>query len=256
MATWRWGVAAGALAAAAVLGVSSCGDDDDDGGGAAAPPPLEADTLRLEIESAVVPEFAGTAASPTVRFRVVDGSGAPVNLEAEMATTTAVPRTSGPRFTLAMLQETGDYLSYYEADRAPAAYTFDGTKPTPATRKQASSPALTAQSLRQVSPGVYEYTFPAPNVTTGLDRTKTHTVAGWISEDPRGRGHRRGGRLAQLRPGRWDGAARPGGERRGVQQLPRDAPGARLAPLGRSSASPATRRRRATPRRTAPWTSR
>jgi OmcA/MtrC family decaheme c-type cytochrome len=106
-----------------------------------------------------------------------------VNLEAEMATTTSFPRTSGPRFTLAMLDDDGNYRSYYETTRAPADYTFDGPKPTPAPRTQATSPALTAADLRSLGGGVYEYTFPAPNVTTGLDRTKTHTVAGWISRN-------------------------------------------------------------------------
>jgi OmcA/MtrC family decaheme c-type cytochrome len=172
MRTWRMGAVGGALAAALTIGLASCGDDDN--GGAA---PIDADRMRLEIQSATLPE-AGPA---TVRFRVLDQSGAPVDLEAEMATTTAVPRTTGPRFTLAMLDDDGDYRSYYEAVRQPAAYTFDGPIPTPAARTQATSPAVTAADLRNVGGGVYEYTFPEPNVTTGMDRSKTHTVAGWIS---------------------------------------------------------------------------
>ncbi len=183
--TARWGVAAGAIAAAAMLGLASCGDDDNNTA-AAAPPQVSPDPLTLEIQAATVPEFA-TTARPTVRFRVLGPSGTPINLDAEMATTTTFPNTTGPRFTLAMLDEHGDYRSYYDASRAPAAYTFDGEKPTPATRTQAtSSPAITAANradLKNLGGGVYEYTFPAPNVTTGLDRTKTHTVAGWISRN-------------------------------------------------------------------------
>jgi OmcA/MtrC family decaheme c-type cytochrome len=189
--TARWGVAAGAIAAAAMLGLASCGDDDN-GTTAAAPPQVDADPLRIEIQSAVVPDFAGTAA-PTVRFRVVDGSGTPVNLEAEMATTTRIPRTTGPRFTLSMLEDTGDYVSYYATTTAPRAYTYEPdadllhgttfTRPTPTPRLQATSPAAPASSIKPVagSPGVYEYTFPAPTVRTGLDRSKTHTVGAWIS---------------------------------------------------------------------------
>jgi OmcA/MtrC family decaheme c-type cytochrome len=167
-----------------VLGISSCGDDGDDGG-AAAPPQVDADRTRLEIQSATVPDpqGAGTtdAGRPTVRFRVLDENGALVNLEAEMATTTTFPNSTGPRFTLAMLGDEGDYRSYYETTRQPAAYTFDGPTPTATARTQATAPPLAAADLRNLGDGVYEYTFPAPTVTTGLDRRKTHTVGGWIS---------------------------------------------------------------------------
>ena len=56
-------------------------------------------------------------------------------------------------------------------------------KPTPVTRTQAAAPAASLSNIKAVpgSAGVYEYTFPAPQVTAGMDRTKTHTVAGWIS---------------------------------------------------------------------------
>jgi OmcA/MtrC family decaheme c-type cytochrome len=43
-----------------------------------------------------------------------------------------------------------------------------------------------AADLRNLGGGVYEYTFPAPTVTGGeppLDRSKTHTVGGWISRN-------------------------------------------------------------------------
>jgi OmcA/MtrC family decaheme c-type cytochrome len=179
---WTKGAVAGALAAMS-LGLAGCGDDDN--GGAAAPPQVDADRTRLEIQSATVPDpaGAGTAARPTVRFRVIDEKGAPVNLEAEMATTTKFPNTTGPRFTLAMLDDDGNYRSYYETNATPKDYTFDGPKPTPAARTQATAPPVTAADLRAVGGGVYEYTFPAPTVTTGLERTKTHTVAGWIARN-------------------------------------------------------------------------
>ena len=57
---------------------------------------------------------------------------------------------------------------------------------------------------------MYEYTFPAPTVTTGLDRTKTHTVAGWISRNT-GRGHatRRAARSTSCRPAAPRRSSRP-----------------------------------------------
>ena len=123
MKTWRLGVAAGAIAAVLVLGIASCGDDN---GSSAAPPQISADPLTLEIQAATVPEFASTA-RPSVTFRVLDGSGNPVDIEAELATT-AVPNLKSPgrapTFTLAMLDDHGDYVSYYSTTRNPAAYTY------------------------------------------------------------------------------------------------------------------------------------
>ena len=100
MRTWRWGAAAGGLVAVLAFGLASCGDDDDDG--AAAPPQVDADPLRLEIQAATVPDARRSSHRPLPCPRP---AGAPINLEAEMATTTAFPRTTGPRFTLAMLDD-------------------------------------------------------------------------------------------------------------------------------------------------------
>jgi OmcA/MtrC family decaheme c-type cytochrome len=201
MNTWRWGVAAGAFAAAAVLGIASCGDDDN---GGAAPPQISADPLSLEIQAATVPEFASTA-RPTVTFRVLDGSGNPIDLEAELATT-AFPnlRSPGraPTFTLAMLDDHGDYVSYYSTTRNPASYTYIpdpdvvGSNPPvseadvkaanpPAPRTQATAQAVaTGPNLARVGDRVYQFTFPPPTSTSGMDRTKTHTVAGWVVRNP------------------------------------------------------------------------
>ena len=199
--SWRWGVAAGVIAGALLLGLASCGDDNET---TTAPPALSEDPLHLEIQSAVVPDFA-TTALPTVRFRVTDGSGAPIDLEAELVATTA-PNTSGPRFTLAMLDDNGDYVSYFATTVQPklradltADYTYIpdpeilGTTATeasvkakfpPAARTQAQAPTFNKANLKKVSDGVYDYTFPARTVTSGLDRTKTHTVAGWMTRKP------------------------------------------------------------------------
>jgi OmcA/MtrC family decaheme c-type cytochrome len=185
MRGWRVAAGAGTLAAAMTLGLASCGDDDNNGG-AAAPPQVEPDRMRLEILSAAVPDptAAGTATSgrPTVRFRVLDEKGAVVNLESEMATTTTLPNTTGPRFTLAQLDPDGNYTSYYSTTAQPKDYTFDGPKPTPAPRTQATSPPVTAADLKNVGSGVYEYTFPPANVSS-TDRAKTHTVGGWIARN-------------------------------------------------------------------------
>jgi OmcA/MtrC family decaheme c-type cytochrome len=206
MKAWRLGVAAGAFAAAAMLTMASCGDDDDDGGGAA-PPPVEGEEtqLTLDIQAATVPEFAGTA-RPTVTFRVLDGSGAPIDLEAELATT-AFPnlRSPGraPTFTLTMLDELGDYVSYYSTTRNPGNYTYIpdpevvGTVNTPteaevkaahapAPMTQASSVGVSAANTTLVGDRVYQLTFPAPTTPdlTQFDRTRTHTVAGWVVRRP------------------------------------------------------------------------
>lgn len=180
---WRGAAGIGVAAALAMVGMSACGDDDDTP--AAAGPQVDPDPLRIEIQSATVPEFA-TTARPTVRFRVVDGSGAAVNLEAEMATTAGFPRvTTSPRFTLAMLDDNGDYRSYYEANRAAARYNYDGAEISPTrSMTQATAQASSSANLRPVagSPGLYEFTFPPVTVgtTSGFDRTKTHTIGAWM----------------------------------------------------------------------------
>jgi len=216
MKTWRRGIAAGVIAGALLLGLASCGDDNVTT--TTAPPTLSEDPLHLEIQSAVVPDFA-TTARPTVTFRVTDGSNNPIDLEAELATTTTFPnlRATGaraPTFTLAMLDDHGDYVSYYSTTRAAAAYTYtpdpevigstpfvppagvidptdptghNVTFPTPVTRTQATSNAIPnalGATLEHLGNRVYRFTFPTPTSTAGMDRTKTHTVAGWVVRKP------------------------------------------------------------------------
>jgi OmcA/MtrC family decaheme c-type cytochrome len=217
MRAWRLGAVAGALATVLAIGLASCGDDDDNGGGAAAPPQVDPDRVTLDIQSATVPDFA-TTARPTVTFRVLDGGGNAVDLEAELATTTTFPniRAQGaraPTFTLTMLDDNGDYVSYYSTTRAPRGYTYladpdvIGTEATftppvgsfdagtgavtfdagAATRTQASSAAIPnalGPTLEHLGNRVYRFTFPAPTSTEGMDRTKTHTVAGWTVRKP------------------------------------------------------------------------
>lgn len=188
MTGWRLGIATGVIAGALVLGMASCGDDDNV---TEAPPQLSPDPLNLEIQAATVPE----GGAPTVRFRVTDGSGAPIDLQAEMATTTVFPNTPGPSFTLAMLDDHGDYVSYFATTVNARDYTYipdpqivgsgvtpeNFVRPPTAPRTQAQAPSFNKANLTKVSDGVYDYTFPTPTVTTGLDRTKTHTVAGLIT---------------------------------------------------------------------------
>ncbi|HEX9399367.1 MAG TPA: hypothetical protein VF912_04590 [Anaeromyxobacter sp.] len=200
MKTWRWGIAAGVFAAVAALGVASCGDDNE----AAAPPQVASDPLTLDIQSATVPEFA-TTARPTVTFRVLDGSGNPIDLEAELATTATFPNFSSPgrapAFTLAMLDDNNDYVSYYSTTTNPKNYTYSpdpdvlGSTITEADVKARFAPAPRTQAqaitvargpnLTSVGTRVYRFTFPAPTTPLdGFDRTKSHKVAGWTVRRP------------------------------------------------------------------------
>jgi hypothetical protein len=133
MKTWRFGVVMGAFMATLVIVGASCGDDDDD-----TPPtpppvtetPLDPDPLNLEIQAVTIPP--GENVRPVIRFRVTDGTGAPVSLETEIANyNLGIPTSANrvtphilPRFTLAQLDDFGDYTSYYASTREPAAYTY------------------------------------------------------------------------------------------------------------------------------------
>lgn len=194
-----WRTAATSIAAAmtlAALGLSACGDDDKDTP-AATGPQLDQDPLRLEIQAATVPDFA-TTARPTVTFRVLAGDGSPIDLEAELAATTFPSFASPgrvPSFTLAMLDDNGDYVSYYSTTANARSYTYIpdpevlGSQTTeasvkakfpPAPRTQAQAQAVNRANLRSVGNRVYQFTFPAPTTDRALlDRSKSHKVAGW-----------------------------------------------------------------------------
>lgn len=199
-----WKTAATSIAAAAALaaiGLSACGDDDKSTP-AATGPQLDPDPLRLEIQSATVPEFA-TTARPTVTFRVLGGDGSPIDLEAEFAATSFPSFASPgrvPSFTLAMVDDNGDYVSYYSTTTAPRSYTYIpdpetlGSQTTeadvkarfpPAPRTQAQAVAVTRANLRAIGNRVYQFTFPPPTTDPSrLDRTKPHKVAGWAVRRP------------------------------------------------------------------------
>jgi OmcA/MtrC family decaheme c-type cytochrome len=202
---WRVRGAAWVLTAA-MMGVFSggCGDDDDDdggdggndGGGAAQ---VDPDPLNLDIQAATFP----ASGPPTVTFLVTDQSGAAIDLPTEIGRANVSPATYpniAPRFTFAMLDQFGDYRSYYQADR-PVDANWTGppadlplpTAPrppntAPGTKSQATStsgPSATTpfdvNTLEALGNGVYRLTMPAvtPGVT-GLDRARTHTIAGWV----------------------------------------------------------------------------
>jgi OmcA/MtrC family decaheme c-type cytochrome len=158
---------------------------------------VDADPLHLEIQSVTIPE--GANPRPVVRFRVTDQAGAPVDLMTELANwnlgvPTAANRTvpnTVPRFTLAQLDDAGNYTSYYAATVNPrTGWTApgpldDGLTPGPATQATTVPPTnpYPVADLRALGDGVFELTLPEPTVT-GLDRTRTHTVAGWVARNP------------------------------------------------------------------------
>lgn len=186
---WRAGV--GALGAALAVLAAGCGDDDNDG--AAAAPQVDPDPLHLEIQSVTLPD--GANPRPVLRFRVTGAAGAPIDYAAEVANwnlgvPTAANRVfphSIVRFTLAQLDDLGTYTSYYTNSRSAAAYTVPEGQTAPPTAspstQAATTPATTTgwpvSDMTSLGNGVYEVTLGAANVT-GLDRTKTHTAAGWI----------------------------------------------------------------------------
>jgi OmcA/MtrC family decaheme c-type cytochrome len=216
MATNGWMRRAATVAAAlAVAGLfaGACGDDDDDnnnpgdgdGNGTPTSPTgnepgsgIDSDPLNFEIQSVTWPAEAG--GRPVVTFRVTGEDGAPIDVAQEVANLIASPRAIpniSPRFTLAMLDDNGDYISYYETTRNPAAYTFtpvveEGgeapTLPTPMPMTQATATSAptaaapwTAEDLVSKGNGVWDLRLPAPTAgVEGLDPTKTHTVAGWV----------------------------------------------------------------------------
>jgi OmcA/MtrC family decaheme c-type cytochrome len=198
MRTQRWWVALGAVVATLVISTASCGDDDDDddGGTGNGGGQVDPDPLNLEIQSVTIP--SGASPRPVIRFRVTDQAGAAVDLVAEIAnwnlgvptTANRVTPNSNPRFTLAQLEDDGDYLSLYSATVAPQSYTPQpGTVPPTGSAEQATSQppsrvagavvTFPASDLVAVGNGVYDFTMPAITAAS-VDGTKTHTAAGWI----------------------------------------------------------------------------
>jgi OmcA/MtrC family decaheme c-type cytochrome len=184
----------GALAGAFLLG--ACGDSrpvegEPQGGGATSGgAPVPEQPLVLDILSAQVPEGGGR---PTVTFRVTMPDGTPVDLPTELANANASPAAfpnTVPRFTLAALDENGEYRSYYTSQVAPRDYTppAGATPPPPGTFPQATFQPPTRNAagpapwpvadLVANGDGSYTYTMPETN-ETGFDRSRTHTVAGW-----------------------------------------------------------------------------
>jgi OmcA/MtrC family decaheme c-type cytochrome len=151
----------------------------------------------MEIQSVTLPDPSGAGSTagqqrPVVRFRVMDtAANKPVNLLQEIAAANASPPgipNTVPRFTLAARDDRNDYRSYYTANVAPKTYTPPdnaGTVPPTSTQAQAqyeppaAGPWPVATDLKDVGNGFYEYTMPPTN-GTGFDRTKTHTLAGWV----------------------------------------------------------------------------
>jgi OmcA/MtrC family decaheme c-type cytochrome len=181
--TWRRIAWLAALAATAVI-ATACGDDDNDDGGGG---PIELGPVNLEIQSANVPE----SGRPTVTFRVTDASGNPIDVAAEVQNSINSPATfpnTVPRFTLAQLGVDGNYTSYYATTANPReGWTAPGPlddhlTPGPATQATTQPPTnpYPVADLRAVGNGVYELTLPETNVT-GLDRARTHTLAGWVA---------------------------------------------------------------------------
>jgi OmcA/MtrC family decaheme c-type cytochrome len=192
MATVRWWGWAGALCAAA-LAAAGCGSSSKSG--SAAPPPATSQgSLTMEIQSVTLPDptSAGTAAAqqrPVVRFRVVDTTtNQPVNLANEVAASNATPPgtpNSIPRFTLAQRDDRNDYRSYYGTVAnpvpyvTPQGYTTPPAAPALQSAYEPPSGKWPVADLKDVGGGFYEYTMPPTN-QTGFDRSKTHTLAGWV----------------------------------------------------------------------------
>lgn len=154
------------------------------------PPPAPPQGLVIELQGVDVP----ASGAPTVTFRVTDGTGAPVDLIQEIkngaASPAVTPRTTAPRFTLAELQPSGDYLSDYDRAVAGKPYllTDGGAQQSPALASATQAvadavptadPALSTRLVSQGN-GVYTYTLSVPT-RTDLDRTQTWTVATWAT---------------------------------------------------------------------------
>lgn len=181
----------GALFAAVALG--GCGGGGGGGGAPPTPPPPTAQPgeLNLTIQSVDVP----ATGAPSVTFKVTDKSGNPIDLIQEIkngaASPAVAPRTTAPRFMLAQLQDSGDYLSAYERSIAgkpfiPEEGAAEQQPALPSANQAIADAAPTADpdlSARLVSQGsgVFKYTFSAAPTRTDLDRAKTWTAGMWAT---------------------------------------------------------------------------
>jgi OmcA/MtrC family decaheme c-type cytochrome len=154
---------------------------------------VEPDPINLEILAVTIPE--GPNPRPVIRFRVTDAAGAPINFRPEVenwnlgvptAANRQFPHTIA-RFTLAQLDQFGNYTSYYTVNRNAAAYTVPEGQTAPPTQSPATQattqPTTTTgwpvADLVDAGPGTYDLTLGPANVPN-LDRTRTHTAAGWV----------------------------------------------------------------------------
>jgi OmcA/MtrC family decaheme c-type cytochrome len=205
--TWRFRGAAWTITAAMLVAFAAgCGDDDDDddggnggdGGGDGGGTQVDPDPLNLDIQAATFP----AGGPPTVTFRVTDQAGTAIDVPTEIGRANVSPAglpNLSPRFTFAMLDQFGDYRSYYQTNRAvDPAWTQPADLPLPTPpRPPNAAPGATTQAsgtsgpsatapfdlttLESLGNGVYRFTLPAVTAgVTGLDRARTHTIAGWV----------------------------------------------------------------------------
>jgi OmcA/MtrC family decaheme c-type cytochrome len=125
--------------------------------------------LSLELRSVEV----ASGAAPVVTFRATDGTGAPLDLAAEIAA-----GLIAPRFTLARVGPDGAYANYLTASVAAKPYVdLAGHQQLPTgTATQAVAEPRGApwpvERLVAKGDGVYDYTFAAP--VSGVDPQATH----------------------------------------------------------------------------------
>jgi OmcA/MtrC family decaheme c-type cytochrome len=160
-------------------------------------------TLQLEIQSAEFPETG----SPTVTFRATDQEGNAIDDFVDQAWAGARPLAQGeqrtapyiapPRFVVAQLLDSGDYLdvqaravtgfSYVPEEGAepiaPPAPPAGGFTQAIADQPPTSDEAAFRAKFQSQGNGVYVYTLGAPTVTEGIDRTKTFTAAMWATRN-------------------------------------------------------------------------
>jgi OmcA/MtrC family decaheme c-type cytochrome len=167
------------LLAAAGLALAACDGDKGDKGdpgpaGPQGPPgsgtviPGDPGTgLRYVLESATV--TAGAA--PTVTFRVLDATAAPLALKS--GSTLAFT----PQFTIAKINPDGNWNSYLTRTATGRAWTDArgaARQPALATTQQAAAQAATADRIADNGDGTWTYTFAAP--LEGVDPAATHRV--------------------------------------------------------------------------------